>query len=92
MVTAWGFGEGWRCRCCADGLEWCSSYNAFLCCGAAPEGQRGQGLYRKCGQETDHHGPADKVSLPGVYLCRFFYDCGIRRFQKTSTESSTDTT
>lgn len=29
-----------KCWCCADGL---------LCCGVAPEGQRGQGLYRKCG-------------------------------------------
>ena len=62
MVTAWGFGEGRRCRCCVDGLEWRSSYNVFLCCGAAPEGQRGQGLHRKCGQETDHHGPPDNVS------------------------------
>lgn len=37
-----------------------------LCCGVAPEGQRGQGLHRERGQETDHHGSAHQVSFIGI--------------------------
>lgn len=37
-----------------------------LCCGVAPEGQRGQGLHGERGQETDHHGSAHQVSVIGM--------------------------
>lgn len=59
-----GVWEGWRCWCSVDELEWCSGHNGSLCCGLAPEGQRGQGLFRKCGSATDHHGSTDQVSPP----------------------------
>lgn len=37
-----------------------------LCCGVAPEGQRGQGLHGERGQETDRHGSAHQVSCIGI--------------------------
>lgn len=41
---------------------YCYSVNGSFCYYVAPQDQWGQGLYRKCGQETDYHGPTDQVS------------------------------
>lgn len=32
-----------------------------FCVSAAAESERGESLHRECGQEADHHGPADQV-------------------------------
>lgn len=74
MLSTWGcLGRGGGVVL----MDW-SCHNVSLCCGIASEGQRGQGLHRKCGQATDHHGPTDQVNLPD-YVFIFLISTDVER-------------